>query len=219
MTAQTKAGTLAEALVAVQAEAPHIALDSQNPHFRNRYPSLAGVMDKVLPVTSRHGLAIVHMPTVLDGEPALTTRIVHTSGEQVESTMLLLPAKRDPQGQGSALTYARRYMVLAMLGLVGDDDDDGNQASRPAAPQAVQQAPRDAAKPRNSNGDGVSETQLVQLRTLVAAAAKAHGKTATEIVQAVEKDRGKPISELTAAEADDLAEKLAKWAGNAKAAA
>ncbi len=121
------ADNLMEALVAIQKDAPQIALDSTNPHFRSRYPSLAGVMERVRPVTAEHGVAVVQLPTTLEGAPALTTRLVHAaSGEVIESTMLLLPAKPDPQGQGSALTYARRYMVLSMLGLVGDEDDDGN---------------------------------------------------------------------------------------------
>lgn len=130
----TETKSLVDALVAIQADAPAITLDSENPHFHSRYPSLAGIMDRVRPVTAKHGIAIVQMPTLVDGQPALTTRLIHApSGEAIESTMLLLPAREDPQGQGSALTYGRRYMVLSMLGLVGDEDDDANVASEATA--------------------------------------------------------------------------------------
>jgi hypothetical protein len=135
----TSPGSLAEALVAIQSDPPEIPLDATNPHFRSRYASLAGVMEKVLPVASSHGLAIIQLPTVTEtGAPALTTKIIHAAtGEEQGSTMLLLPGKADPQGQGAALTYARRYMVLSMLGLVGDEDDDGNAASTTTQQQAA----------------------------------------------------------------------------------
>jgi hypothetical protein len=148
--------TLAEALVAIQADAPTIALDGVNPHFKSKYPSLAGVMEKVRPVIARNGVAITQLPTTLEGAPALTTRLIHAASEQsIESTMLLLPAKPDPQGQGSALTYARRYMVLAMLGLVGDEDDDANAASSKPGEQAP--------KATVTNMSGLPDEQVNQL--------------------------------------------------------
>jgi hypothetical protein len=153
--------TLAEALVAIQAEAPAIPLDSTNPHFKSKFASLAGVMDRVRPVATKNGVAVVQLPTTQEGAPALTTRLIHSSGEEIESTMLLLPSKPDPQGQGSALTYARRYMVLAMLGLVGDEDDDANAASGPA--QAKPQAKPEgtiSAERVNQLGKGIRATGI-----------------------------------------------------------
>jgi uncharacterized protein (DUF3820 family) len=67
-----------------------------------------------------------------DGAPALETRLIHAeSGEQITSHMPLVLTKQDPQSQGSALTYARRYALLAILGLVGDEDDDASRAQSP----------------------------------------------------------------------------------------
>jgi hypothetical protein len=135
-------GSLWGALAEFQHDAPKIAFDATNPHFKNRYPSLAGIMDTIRPGLSARGVVVTQVPTFVlteDGTaaPALTTRITHApSNEFIEGTMLLLAPKSDPQGQGSALTYARRYAVLAMLGLVGDEDDDGQAATRPAKPSA-----------------------------------------------------------------------------------
>ena len=136
---------LALALLRFQANAPHIALDATNPHFKNKYPSLAGIFDVLRPALSACGLVVTQTPTYLQDAAGnlvagLRTRVTHAeSGEFLEDTMLLLIEKATPQAQGSALTYARRYAVLSMLGLVGDEDDDGEAASK-SAPVASRKA-------------------------------------------------------------------------------
>ena len=122
---------LAKALLAFQKNAPRIQKDSINPHFRSRFPSLHGLMDVVLPELNAQGVLLMQLPTVVDGlGSALRTVLTHAeTGESVEDIMLLNAAKDDPQGQGSALTYARRYALMAALGLVADEDDDGNASS------------------------------------------------------------------------------------------
>jgi hypothetical protein len=120
---------LASALLAVQRDAPSLQRDGINPHFKSKYVSLDSLMSQVLPVLNKHDLVLLQQPTVHEGQPALRTRILHApSGEAEEDTMLLVLGKQDPQGQGSALTYARRYALMAMLGLVADEDDDANAA-------------------------------------------------------------------------------------------
>lgn len=123
---------LAAALAKAQQKVKNPPKDSVNPHFKSRYADLATVIDTVLPVLSEHGLAVVQMPCELGDHPALCTLLTHESGEWVESTMRTRPSKTDPQGQGSAITYARRYALQAVVGVAADDDDDGNEASRPA---------------------------------------------------------------------------------------
>ena len=118
--------SLAKALVAFQAEAPALPLDGVNPHYGNRFTTLDALVTSVRPVLAKHGLSFVQLPTHYDGQPALRTVLLHESGERLEDVMLLKEAKPDPQGQGSALTYARRYALAATLGLVADEDDDGN---------------------------------------------------------------------------------------------
>jgi hypothetical protein len=124
-------GALGAALAKAQAEMTNPAKDKINPHFRAKYADLATVRDAVVPKLAKHGIAITQLPCDLDGQPALVTLLVHSSGEWIETTQLTRPGKGDPQGIGSALTYARRYALQAMTGVAADDDDDGNAASEP----------------------------------------------------------------------------------------
>jgi ERF superfamily len=120
------------ALLAVQKEAPKLQKDGVNPHFKNKYVPLDSLMEAITPVLTGHGLVWITLPCRDEqGEPALRYRLVHVeSGEEITETMPLLLKAEDPQGQGSAITYARRYSLMALLGLVANDDDDGKAASR-----------------------------------------------------------------------------------------
>ena len=121
---------LAQALLEFQKNAPDLHRDATNPHFQSKFLSLEGLMAKVIPAANAAGLVISQSPTTVDTFPALRTRIIHAeSGEEIEDVMLLMPGKQDPQGQGSAITYARRYSLMAALGLVADEDDDGNRSA------------------------------------------------------------------------------------------
>ena len=148
--------SLAEALVAFQAEVPTLPKDSTNPHFRSKFTSLDTIVETVRPLLAKHGLAWSALPCVgPDGQPALRYQLLHTSGEAQQDMMPLLLSKNDSQGLGSALTYSRRYALCAVLNLVADEDDDGNAASR---------ARQQSARP---NGNGLSDEDK---QALVAAA-------------------------------------------------
>lgn len=121
---------LATALVAVQSQMPTLTKSSNNPFFKSKYVDLATVMESILPILSQNGIAITQFVSNIDGQSALTTTLVHTSGEYMSAQMPLLLPKNDPQGQGSAITYARRYGAMAALGIVADEDDDGNKAAQ-----------------------------------------------------------------------------------------
>lgn len=123
--------TLAEALAAAQLEITDPAKDAVNPHFRSRYADLATVLKTVRPVLARHGIALTQTTQILDGALVLVTRL-HWRDEELVGYYPIQPVKADPQGYGSALTYARRYTIQAIVGVAADDDDDGNAAS--AAP-------------------------------------------------------------------------------------
>ena len=126
------AKNLAEALLAVQKSAPKIQKDAINPHFKNKYISLDKLVPQILPVLNEEGLILTQLPTGDEqGNPALTTRITFAAtGECIEATLPLILDKQNSQGVGSALTYARRYALLSFLGLVADEDDDGERASK-----------------------------------------------------------------------------------------
>ena len=122
--------TLATALIAAQKELPPVKPDSENPHFKSKFVSLGLLIAKVRPVLNKHGLAFTQYPSRdEDGTPTLVTILLHTSGERLESSAPLLLPKQDPQGQGSAITYMRRYALAAVLGISDQEDDDGNGAS------------------------------------------------------------------------------------------
>lgn len=119
--------SLAKALIAAQAEMKNPAFDATNPHFKSKYASLASVRAAVLPCLNKHGLTVTQLLSNTDGEVTCETILIHESGEYIGSS-LTIAGKRDAHGAGSAATYARRYTLQAIVGVVGDDDDDGNGA-------------------------------------------------------------------------------------------
>ena len=150
MKASANIASLAAALAKAQAVIEGAIKDKANPAFRSRYADLAAVWDAIREPLTKNGLSLVQMPDTNDvNEPVLVTRLLHASGEWLEGTYPLNPVKQDPQGYGSAITYARRYAAMAVCG-VAPEDDDGNAASgRPdkAAPVAQKAAPAAAISP------------------------------------------------------------------------
>ena len=125
---------LARALAQAQGEMRSAVRDRTNPHYRASYATLASVWDACREPLARHGLAVVQLVTAGDrGSVTVETRLLHSSGESVSSALTLPVAQPTAQGIGSAITYARRYALAALVGIAPDDDDDGNEASRPAA--------------------------------------------------------------------------------------
>ena len=121
---------LAAALCAAQAEMRPAPKDSVNPHFKSKYADLASLWDTIREPLTKNGLAVVQTfsPEHAEGELILTTILMHKSGQSIQSTMRMPLPKRDPQGLGSATSYARRYALAAMVGATSDEDDDGNAA-------------------------------------------------------------------------------------------
>ena len=156
---------LAPAFVALQADLVPVSKSATNPFFKSNYAPLNEVMETVQPILAKHKLAIAQFPTNLDGVSALQTVLIHESGQtlQFPPTPLLL-SKQDAQGQGSAMTYARRYGVMAVLGLVADEDDDGNKAKDKPTESPVQTLAR-AKKAINSKMEelGYAEAQSKML--------------------------------------------------------
>lgn len=149
-------GDLAAALAATQAELVDPKKGSVNPHFKNRYADLADVLSAVRPVLTRNGLAVVQGTESSSlGAVTVTTMLVHTSGQWVRSSLTLPVGKPDAQGFGSAITYARRYSIAALVGVAPDDDDDANLASRPAKPKP-------AAKPKVETAHVSLKQRLVE---------------------------------------------------------
>lgn len=102
---------------------------SDNPHFRSKYASLDACVDAVLAALNDNGIYLMQKTSDCEDGVKVETVFLHESGEMLSGGTLHVPAaKLDPQGYGSALTYARRYSLLAACG-IAPEDDDGNQAT------------------------------------------------------------------------------------------
>lgn len=159
---------LMPALLAFQAEAPTLRKDAVNPHFKSRFTSLDTIVETVGPLLVKHGLVWTTLPGRDEhGDPALHYRLVHAeSGEALTGAMPLMLTKQDPQGQGSALTYARRYAVTAVLNLVSDEDDDGTAADDDGT---AAQRPQQQAAPAAA---GLAQREVDTLLDAIKTAAK-----------------------------------------------
>ena len=145
---------LAAAFVSAQAELKNAAFDSKNPHFGNRYASLAGMRDAVATVLSQHGLAVIQGTAFEAGIATVNTRLVHKSGEWMESVYPFAVDK--PQAMGSAYTYARRYSLAAICGIASEEDDDANEGS--GADKKPATVPKAEARPEYKKiSDGIRQ--------------------------------------------------------------
>lgn len=125
----------AKAFIAAQKATEAVKKASTNPAFKSRYADLAVVVEAVIPALNESGIAVIQSPS-FDGDlVSVTTVLLHESGSSVTGTLSMRPTKMDPQGVGSAITYARRYALLAMAG-AAPEDDDGHAASQPGNDRA-----------------------------------------------------------------------------------
>lgn len=127
---------LAASLSKAQAEIHNPAFDSKNPHFKSSYASLASVRNAVVPVLAKHGLSVLQ--DVISGADGITcvNLLTHSSGQWIETEGITVPTdKQNAHGFGSASTYARRFSLMALACVVGDDDDDGNASVAAPAPK------------------------------------------------------------------------------------
>lgn len=150
---------LAAAMVAVQSELQPAIKDKLNPGFKGaKYADLNAVWDAARPYLTKNGIAVLQFPSeAAPGFIGLVTILMHVSGEYIEEKLVIPLSKQDPQGAGSGLTYARRYAFSGALGIVADEDDDGNAASRyPVVPVQGQPGRVNFAKPQWPHPDAKS---------------------------------------------------------------
>ncbi len=135
-------GELAKALAAAQAEFQDVVKDKKG--YNYKYSDLASVLQACRPQLAKQGIAIVQRPLPTDGTKArIETMLIHTSGQWISGELHIVPAKADPQGIGSVITYARRYSIQGMVGLASEDDD----AASVSQPQGGKQRKIDPPKP------------------------------------------------------------------------
>lgn len=133
------------AFVKAQAAFGPALKSSSNPHFKSRYADLSACVEAVIDALNANGIAMVQKSVPVDSGVCVETLFLHESGESMSSGPLHVPAsKNDAQGYGSAMTYARRYSLMAACG-IAPEDDDGNAASKSKQkPVAAKPAPKSA---------------------------------------------------------------------------
>lgn len=146
---------LAVAFAKFQGEIGSVEKDGKNPFFKSKYATLENIINTVKPVLGKHGLSYAQFPS---GE-GLTTVLMHTSGQWIAQDAKITIKEQTPQGQGSAITYMRRYALSAALGIATEEDDDGNAASVPV------KKPIAAAKPQKPDVVAKAQGKGAELRT------------------------------------------------------
>jgi len=147
--------TIAAALASAQAEMGKIVKDKTakvqtktGGSYSFDYADLASMLDVVKPALAKHSIALVQAASVSDGALVVDTRLLHASGEWIESSLAMKPDDTSPQKVGSAITYARRYSLACLVGVASEDeDDDGNAAQGNTAQVARRVAPAAAPVP------------------------------------------------------------------------
>jgi hypothetical protein len=145
---------IATALVKAQKAFGPALKSSTNPHFRSRYADLSACVEAVVDALNDNGIALIQVLHECNDGVIVSTTFIHESGEVIDCGKLHVPAaKQDPQGYGSALTYARRYSLQAACG-IAPEDDDGNAASKPKP---------EPKKPAAGNRDKETLTFILEL--------------------------------------------------------
>ena len=145
--------SIAAALAKAQANMGKALKQANNPHFKSKYADLSSVMDACLPSLNEAGIAVIQPTGENEHGRYVETILIHgESGESLACSVPLIVAKNDMQGYGSAVTYGRRYGLMAMAG-IAPEDDDGNAAGK-AAPKVQPPAP-------------ISEQQFQEMKDLI----------------------------------------------------
>jgi hypothetical protein len=143
------------ALLEVQRNLPTVAKTVDNTFFKSKYADLEAIVKAVYPILHANDIVVIQIPEfgyvgAEGSQDSLRTVLRHVpSGSQVESSILLHKCD-DSQKQGAAITYARRYALVSLLGLVTEPDDDGNAASGKKAPKDDTTSERTPVAPRRT---------------------------------------------------------------------
>lgn len=219
-------GKLAEALAKAQGMMSTAKKDADNPFFNSRYADLAACWECCREPLAANGLAVIQTTApATDGTVHVVSTLAHSSGEWIRGELAVKPVKGDPQGIGSALTYARRYGLCSLVGIVADEDDDGeaaqgrgqavgqkqSQARQTQAPQS-QPRPSEQAGTQGQNKHNGGEATESQRKAIIAIAKNkgldAHQAAGSILGRAVDS-----LNSLTMQEASRIIDALNKGEG------
>ena len=187
---------LAGAMLKAQAEIEPAVKDAENPFAKSKYATLNSVVAASRDALLKHGLWLVQYPVPAEpGHLGLATKITHAASGQWQSSLLVMPLpKMDPQGYGSALTYARRYALAALVGLVTEDDDAESACGR------GRKEGRNKLNGKKVNDGGQAVAAQAQAEVKAGSKDDADSERTREILQTLPKLEG--ISYQTARAAD-----------------
>lgn len=138
---------IAMALSKAQGEYQQVGQNRQNPFFKSQYADLDAIINAARPALCKYGLAFYQFTKLSpNGPTVLHSRIIHSSGQWLESRARVIPVKNDMQAYGSALTYQKRYAAATLLGITSSNDpldDDAEIVQRPAQQQSFASSNRD----------------------------------------------------------------------------
>lgn len=186
---------LYKALLKFRSQLKQPQKNSDNPYFESKYVSLEGVQKVIDEALKDTGLAYMQLVSSgQDGNAYVETIITHESGQSISSGKLALtPTKKNPQGYGSAITYAKRYQLSAMFGVSSDDDDDGNAAVFGGQPQKYQrpqnqQTQRQQAPKKTQKQQPRVDPKVTAYTTKLMEAMRVTNKTKNEINKLVKEE-------------------------------
>ena len=222
-------GQLAAALAKAQGQMKFAAKDANNPFFKSKYADLASVIEAIKVPLSANGIAFVQATDFEDSAVIVETILLHESGEWISGKLRMQPTKNDPQGVGSAVTYAKRYGLQALAGVPSDDDDgnaatglQGAPAAKPAPAKPMPAKVKEAAAALKPHAKGTisgdpSEGDLSGIAEPPPAADKPDGATLSQVINAfatklnmtapmIEAEYNKPMDDWTNADVAEARE-------------
>lgn len=190
---------ISQALVKFQAKVanPTNSRIVRTKQYSYGYATLENILNEVRPLLSEQGLSVTQAPVIEEGQVGVITTLIHSSGQFLEFPPIYIRLeKQTPQGVGSAITYARRYSLSAILGIASEEDDDG-AAANPGITKA---------KFKNTRGGSGGKTPSeAQVGRLYAIAWKKNIRR-EEVDAKLKKQLNKKPEELTIAEYDTVCE-------------
>ena len=185
MNSSTKIESLAAALCKAQSEMGGAVKDSANPFFKSSYADLTSVIKAIKQPFADNGLSYTQFPISNEHGTGVVTRLMHNSGEWLESEFVLPMVKKDPQAAGSCISYARRYSLMAMAGCPTAEDDG------------------ESAMLRGDKLEPLSEDTVIEVAALI-------DKTGTDKAKVLQAYKVQRIEDLTADNAKHLIGVLSK---------
>lgn len=171
---QVKKNQLYAALAKAQGEFETVVFDKFNPHYKNKYASIAAIRKAIEPALCKYGISMIQPWEMRDnGDIVLYTKLLHESGEEISSSCLIAKGNKSDQLMGASVTYMKRYQMSSLLGIFAEEDDDGELSEgRITAPQDIQPKPKKPVeevppKPETPKAKTISKEQIESIRSKI----------------------------------------------------